>query len=345
MSLSNRTYGVIGAGSFGTAIANLLAENGDVLIYARNPETVKAINEDRMNRGQKIHERIIAVEDPIRVCKENQVLFVAVPSQNFLDLMINLADGLTPEHIMIHCTKGLHTDRQITGFEKVDRKEVKSMSEIILEHSVVLRVGAMAGPNLAREIADGQPAATVIASRFDEVIEIGQQALANPNFLVYGSHDIKGIEMAGILKNYIAIAAGALKGLGLGENAASLLVSRGMAEMIYIGRAFGATERSFIGIAGIGDLMATCSSPLSRNFTVGNRIAKGETLNEIINDMEEVAEGVRTVQVVKSLCDSYNISAPIAQELFNVMFEGLPLKEAIESLMRIPVRVDAEFIS
>lgn len=337
-------YGVIGAGSFGTAVANLLARNGKVLLYARNLNVVKSINEHRENRGQQIHENVLAVNNPQEATDGIQNIFIAIPSENFKDMMSDLSDSLSPEHILIHCTKGLHVDRPISPDMNLDRTEVKTMSELIVENSVVLRVGCMAGPNLAREIADGQPAATVIASRFDEVIRIGQKALTAPNFQVYGSHDIKGIELAGILKNYIAIAAGALNGLGYGENARALLVSRGMAEMIYIGRAFGATERSFLGIAGIGDLMATCTSPLSRNFTVGNRIAKGQKLEQIKEEMEEVAEGVKTVQVIKALADAYHIPAPIVQTIYKVLFEDMSLQEGIEHLMRMTVTADAEFI-
>ncbi len=178
----------------------------------------------------------------------------------------------------------------------ISRSDVKTMSEVILEESVVVRVGCLAGPNLADELAQGQPSATVVASRFNEVILAGQKLLRTDRFQVYGSNDLIGIELSGALKNIIAIASGALTGLGLGENSRGFLISRGMVEMIYLGKVLGGNTQAFLGLAGIGDLVTTCSSQLSRNFTVGYRLAKGESLDSITESMEETAEGINTVK-------------------------------------------------
>src|SRR6188768_3073885 len=214
-----------------------------------------------------------------------------------------LVPHLHPYHILINGTKGfdikLPKGTSLEDVTVLDLSQVKTISEVIREESVVVRVGCLAGPNLSRELAERHPAATVIASHFDEVINLGKRLLRNDRFQVYGNNDVVGVELAGILKNIIAIAAGALSGLGFGENAKGLLVSRGMVEMVYLGRALGGNTKAFLGVAGIGDLVTTCNSSLSRNFTVGNRLAKGETLQEILASTDEVAEGVKTVRIAK----------------------------------------------
>jgi len=218
------------------------------------------------------------------------------------------------------------------------------MSEVITEESVVVRVGCLAGPNLAMELAEGQPSATVVASKFNEVIHEGQKLLRSDYFQVYGNSDLIGIELSGVLKNVIAIAAGALSGLGFGENARGLLISRGMVEMIYLGKALGGNTRAFIGLAGIGDLVTTCSSQLSRNYTVGHMLARGESLEDIMNQMEETAEGIYTVKIAKSLAQYYKVRAPITEKLYEIMFNGMKAETALQYLMKYPLNVDIDFI-
>jgi len=336
--------GVIGAGSFGLAVANLLAEKNKVLVYTRNPETLDKINQLDEFRGQRIHERITAVNDLEEICQSCYTIYPVVPSADFREMIRSMSAHLTPGHLLIHATKGLDVNVDLDMGINLSRANIKTMSEVILEETSVVRVGCLAGPNLAKEIAAHQPAATVIASKFDEVIEIGKRSLRSHRFQTYGSNDITGIELAGVLKNYIAIATGAITGLGLGENARALLITRGMAEMIYVGRALGASTEAFLGIAGIGDLIATCSSPSSRNFSVGLRLAKGESIQDIIASMNEVAEGIRTVKIVKALSEHYKITAPIVHVMYRVMFEKLPLDKGISFLMRYPAYVDAEYL-
>jgi glycerol-3-phosphate dehydrogenase (NAD(P)+) len=255
---------------------------------------------------------------------------------------------LRPYHILIHGTKGLDLnlpqDKTIDTEEILSRDVVRTMSEVIKEESVVVRVGCLAGPNLAKELSQRQPGATVVASPFNEVIQIGKKLLRNDRFNVYENPDLVGIELAGVIKNIIAIASGALSGLGYGENAKGLLVSRGAVEMVYLGRALGGNTKAFLGVAGIGDLVTTCNSPMSRNFTVGYRLAKGEKLNDILHDMEEVAEGVYTVKIVKKCADYYNVKALITQTLYRVLFEDLTVQDALSYLMRYPLNVDIDFI-
>jgi len=344
--IARRPVGVIGAGSFGSAIANLLAENQDVLLYERNKDAADLIRIHRKIRNFELHERVSVADSLEHIASECYLLFPVVPSAFFKHMIIDFSPYLRPDHIMIHATKGLHCEFDIdqADAKNIRLKEIKTMSELILQETGIVRVGCLAGPNLALEIMEKQPAATVIASRFDEVIAEGMAALRSDRFQVYGNKDILGIELSGVLKNYVAIASGALNGLGYGENARALLITRGMAEMIYIGKALGADKKAFLGIAGIGDLIATCTSPKSRNYTVGYRIAKGEKLDDVLRDLGEVAEGVRTLKIGKLIVDHLGASAPLLQTISKVLFEDWPIDRAIKLLMRYPVSADAEYL-
>lgn len=347
-NLSDKPVGVIGAGNFGTVIANMLAQGRKVLLYARNPEDVFRINATRQNRGYDVSEKVEAVNDFERIGKECEVIFPMVPSPHFRQMMTQLAPYLHPYHTLIHGTKGfditLPKGETIETVKKLDRKMVKTMSEVISEESVVVRIGCLAGPNLSKELALRQPAATVVASHFNEVIQTGKKLLKSDRFQVYENSDIVGVEIAGVLKNIIAIASGALSGLGFGDNAKGLLISRGAVEMVYLGRALGGDLKAFLGVAGIGDLVTTCNSPKSRNFTVGYRLAKGEKLQDIIEDMKEVAEGINTVRIAKMCADHYKVRALITDRLYKVLFEGHTVEEALDFLLRFPLNVDIDFV-
>ena len=341
-----RTVGVIGAGSFGTAIANLLAENCNVILYERNADVREAIQRDGRNRNHVMHQDIVMTDSLEEIATKCFLLFPVIPSAYFKNMIIDFSPYLRPDHIMIHATKGFHCEFDIDTIQPHDLKlkNIKTMSELIREQTAIVRVGCVAGPNLAAELAEHQPAATVIASRFDEVIQEGTAALRSDRFQVYGNRDLLGIELAGVLKNYVALASGALSGLGYGENARAMLITRGMAEMIYIGKALGADKKAFLGIAGIGDLIATCSSPKSRNYSVGYRVAKGEKLTEVMASMNEVAEGIRTLKIAKLIVDHVGANAPLLQIMNKVFFEDFDFDKAIKMLMRVPVGNDAEYL-
>lgn len=341
-----RTVGVIGAGSFGSAIAGLLAENQKVLLYDHNEVSAERLRRERTIKGFPLHDNVEIAESLEQIATNCYLLFPVVPSAHFKQMIIDFSPYLRPDHLMIHATKGLHCEFDIdkANAQDISLKDIKTMSELILQETGVVRVGCLAGPNLAMEIMEKQPAATVIASRFDEVIAEGQAALRSERFQVYGNRDILGIELSGVLKNYVAIASGALHGLGYGENARALLITRGMAEMIYIGKALGADKKAFLGIAGIGDLIATCTSPKSRNYTVGYRIAQGQDLQDVLNDLGEIAEGVRTVKIGKLIVDHVGASAPLLHAIYRVLFEDLKMERAIKFLMRYPVTADAEYL-
>lgn len=334
--------GVLGAGSFGTVIANILAENSPVLLYGRRPEVVDEMRSQRRRGSYELHEQVIPTNDLQQLAEECQVIFPIVSSSGFRQSIVDISPFLRPYHMLIHGTKGLDLKQQAD--ELLSRENVRTMSEVICEESVVVRVGCLAGPNLARELGEGQPAATVVASRFDEVIRIGQQLLRTPRFQVYGNNDLIGIELSGVLKNVIAIASGILSGLGMGENARAMLISRGMVEMVYLGKALGGNVEAFIGLAGVGDLVATCFSKHSRNFTVGYRLARGETLQQVMQHMEELAEGVNTTRIVKQLADYYQVAAPITRMLYRVLFEDMTAEKALESLMKVPFTEDVSFM-
>jgi glycerol-3-phosphate dehydrogenase (NAD(P)+) len=348
-SLSDtKPIGVIGAGNFGSAVANLLARHKPVLLYARDEKVVNRINTKRDNRGHKIQENVTAISSLHQIAEECDVIFPIIPSAHFRSVIQKLSPHLHPYHILIHGTKGfditLPRKSTIDEMGKLNRQQVKTMSEVIREECAVVRVGCLAGPNLSRELAAGQPTATVIASPFNEVIELGKKLLRNDRFQVYGNSDLTGVELAGVLKNIIAIASGALSGLGYGDNAKGLLISRGVVEMIYLGRALGGNTKAFLGVAGIGDLVATCNSSLSRNFQVGHQLAQGKTLQDILAATDEIAEGINTVRIAKKCADYYKVKAPITNALYRVLFEKLTVKQALEYLMRYPLNVDIDFL-
>lgn len=350
MNTGAKAIGVIGAGSFGLAMANMLAEKNDVLLYARRIESVEHIRTHDSYKGKPLHSRIKATNNLEELANRCNVIFPIVPSSSFRQMMRDLAPFLHPYHILIHGSKGLDIclpkGEELNGgtLQRLDRSCIRTMSEVIREESVVVRIGCLAGPNLATELVQKQPAATVVASHFKEVINEGIRLLRTDRFQVYGSSDLVGIELCGVLKNIIAIASGAISGLGLGSNAQALLISRGMVEMIYLGRALGGDVHAFIGLAGVGDLVATCTSRLSRNFTVGYRLAQGESLEKILETMEEIAEGVHTVRIMKTLADNLKVRAPITQSLYKVLFEGMKVEVALQYLMKYPFNIDVDFL-
>ncbi|MBN3520568.1 NAD(P)H-dependent glycerol-3-phosphate dehydrogenase [Algoriphagus lutimaris] len=342
-----KCIGVIGVGSFGTVIANMLAEKNQVMVYARKEEVVLEINTVHSAQGKSLNPNIKGTSSPKEICEACEVLFLMISSSGFQDVVQSFAPYLFPYHLVIHGTKGLclnlEKGQTLDSVKKIKRSQILTMSEVILQETVVVRVGCLAGPNLSKELTQSLPAATVIASKYNEVILEGQSLLRSEKFQVYGNSDIIGVELSGVLKNIIAIAAGALAGLKLGENAKGLLISRGMVEMVHLSNALGGSVKSVIGLAGIGDLVTTCNSVNSRNFTVGFRLANGEKLDEILASMDEVAEGINTIRVIKAFLETADLRAPITEYLYRVLFENYDIKEALQFLMKYPFNVDIDF--
>ncbi len=345
---SKHKVGVVGAGSFGMTLSYLLAQNQPTMVYARRSERVQELKEKAEYKGKALPKDLVFTSDPEEVASQCELIFLVVPSQSFREMLQSFSPFLTPAHKLIHATKGLDLDLASPidwkNLPPLRREQARTMSELILQETGVIRVGVLSGPNLAGEIIQGQPAATVIASRFDEVIKEGQNALRGGRFRVHGSKHLIGAELAGVFKNVMAIAGGVVAGLGYGDNTKGMLITHGLAEMIHIGQTLGIEISPFLGLAGIGDLITTCYSPSSRNFTVGFRLAKGEKLDDILSDMEEVAEGVKTVAVVRALGKAYRFSSPITQTLYRILFEDQSIEKGFTTLMEIPYSQDVAFI-
>lgn len=338
--------GVIGAGSFGITVSKLISINKDVLLFTRKSELVHSINHDHKHLGYALADNIVASDDLKFICDQCEVLFIVVPSSAMRVTIQAMSPYLKPYHIVIHGTKGIDTnlinDEDLEN-GKFERKEISTMSEVIAQESCVVRIGCMSGPNLAKEILNDLPAASVIASEFDEVIEIGKEVLTSKKFAVFGSYDLKGAEIAGAYKNIIAVASGINHGIGMGKNMEALLITRGLAEMITFGTSLGLTGQAFFGAAGIGDLIATATSENSRNFTFGYRFANGESRDEILNSMSEVVEGVRTLKIMYYIGKKYQIPLGITNLLYKVIYQDFDVQKAIEILMSIPTTLDVDF--
>lgn len=330
--------GVIGGGSWGTTIAYLLSLNpaNQIKLWVRNPEVVKAINSTQKNpkySGEThLSDRLEASTDLEAVIRQCPLMFVVVTSASARDVLHQMGDYLRGDQILIHCIKGF------------EHSTFKRISEIIREETCCRKLGVLSGPNLAKEILLGHPSATVVASRFEEVVYQAQQALISPNFRVYGHRDVIGVEVAGALKNIIALASGMSGGLGFQQNTQSLLLTRGLVEMTQFGLRLGAQASTFRGLAGMGDLIATCSSQLSRNYQVGERIAQGESLDAVLGTMSYVSEGVPTTRSVCQMSRDLGVEMPIAEGVNAILDGKLSPREAIEALMTRENRYEEEFI-
>ncbi|MBC7396878.1 MAG: NAD(P)-dependent glycerol-3-phosphate dehydrogenase, partial [Bdellovibrionales bacterium] len=302
---SNSKIAVLGGGSFGTVLANLAATNcAQVTMYVRAEEQARLMNSTRMNpnyaKDLVLDPKIRAVSTYEKVFEQDQDMIIfALPASATRAQAKLIAPFLKGNEIVLHATKG------------IEEQSLKRISVVLAEELPILRIGAISGPNLAGEIVKNEPAATVIASPFNDVTQAGESVFSTPRFRVYTSSDLVGVEWGGTLKNIFAIASGILESKGLGWNTKSLLLSRGLAEMVRFGVAMGAKAETFLGLSGMGDLIATCSSSQSRNFRVGYHLAKGESLEEVLKELGQVAEGVRTTRIVYEFAKSRNVEMPI----------------------------------
>lgn len=342
--MNTTTAGVIGTGSFGLAISKLLAFNSDVLILCRSQETADLINRTHYYKNVTLDDRVRVTTSNEELAKTCRTIFPAIPSASLRSTMRAMSPFLKPSHFIIHCTKGLDIPEDSDDSGVLSRAEIRTMSEVIGEETSVLRIGCLSGPNLAREIIDGQPTATLVASEFTEVIDEGQRLLNSRQFFVFGSHDIIGAEIAGALKNIFALGSGFLAGRGLGKNIQAMLITRGLHEIVYFGKAMGATADAFLGTAGIGDLIATATSTDSRNYKCGVELGKGKRLDDVLSEMDEVAEGVRTLKFAKQLAEHYKLAAPITRILYKIVYQDYAFEDALQYLMRYPYARDVDFI-
>lgn len=324
---TTQTASVLGGGSWGTALAHILASHGyETLLWVRDESVAEEINGQHTNErylaGETIHEGVEATLDLTRAATSSPVILLVVPAKAFRDVANALGDHITGDQILISATKGL------------EGEGLRRMSTILREETCARKIGALSGPNLAKEVVAGHPTATVVASAHAEVIEEAERMLAGPTFRLYGNTDLAGTELAGALKNIYAIAGGVAAGLGFGANTMSALITRGLAEMCRIGERFGAERLSFQGLAGVGDLVATCGSTLSRNHTVGRALAEGRQLDEIVRNLGMVAEGVNTTRVVHAYALTHGIDMPITAAVHGLLFEDVSPTQALSVLMQ-----------
>ena len=325
----NFQIGVVGGGSWGTALANLLASKGypiDLWVYEK--EVKDQILETRENRvflpEVKLSVNLHPTNEIADAVLGKEMVVVVVPSHLMRAITLKMADAVSKEAIVVTASKGIEnkTHLTMTGVLK------ETLPEIQFD-----RLVALSGPSFAREVALRLPTVVTVAAEDTETAVLVQQVFATPYFRVYTSDDVIGVELGGALKNVIAIGAGVVDGLGLGLNARAALITRGMTEIRRLGLKLGANPRTFTGLAGIGDLILTCTGDLSRNHTVGIKIGRGEKIGDILSEMRMVAEGVKTARSVYNLSRKLSVDMPIFHEAYRILYEDFSPKEAIHRLM------------
>ncbi len=329
------TIAVLGGGSFGTALADISARNGHkVRQWMRSPEQAEAMNRTHINERYlpeyTVSEDILAVSDLDAAIENTDLIFVAIPSQSFRSVVTRLK-GKTGDAMVVSMTKGIEAG----SFEL--------MSDILHQEIPGARVGVLSGPNLAKEIMAKCITATVIASEDDELCQAVQNVLHCDYFRVYANHDRYGVELGGALKNIYAIVAGLATALGMGDNTRSMLITRGLAEMSRFAVTLGANPLTFLGLAGVGDLIVTCESRLSRNFRVGFALGQGKSLKEAEAELGQVAEGITTLSVVRAKAEEIGVYMPIVDGLHAIIMEGRDIKQVTSTMMMREQKTDVEF--
>ena len=331
------TIAVLGGGSFGTALADISATNGHtVRLWMRSEEQVDSINKEHVNRRYlpefTINPAVTASTDLHQVIADADVVFIAIPSKSFREV-VKKTDGLLAKKLVVSTTKG------------IEPVTFDLMSEILKEEMPDVRLGVLSGPNLAKEIVAKAVTATVIASEDEELIQVVQTILHCDYFRVYSNTDVYGVELAGALKNIFAIVSGIGAAMGMGENTKSMLITRSLAEMSRFAVKLGANPMTFLGLAGVGDLIATCTSSLSRNYRVGYALGEGKTLKEAEESLGQVAEGVNTLSQVKHKADELDVYMPLVDGLYSIIFENRKVDNLVKGMMLREQKTDVEFMT
>lgn len=333
MNAPSANITVVGTGSWGTTLAITLARQGrQTTLVARTDAEAEALRRagehTRYAPGVAFPATLAIEGDPERALSQCHVVLLAVPSQTMRQNTARLRPYLRDETIVLSCAKGFELG------------SLMRMSDVIADElgDRPERVGALSGPNIAREVLEGKPATAVVATPDHALAEYAQRLLTTPTFRVYSGDDVVGIELAGALKNIIALGAGIADGLGAGDNAKAAFMTRGLAEIARLGIVLGAHPLTFAGLAGLGDLVATCASPHSRNRRMGEALAHGVTLEEAQAQLGQVAEGVITVRAARELARQHHIELPIADQLYQVLFEHKAPHQAIVELMQREVK-------
>lgn len=326
---------VVGAGAWGTALADLLARNGhDVKLWAYEPDVVESINKKHENvrflRGYALSPSVEALSDIRRAVDGAELVTLATPSHVLRGIVKSAAASLPSAAPLVVATKG------------IEPETLCLMTEVVEQEVRGATVVALSGPSFAVEVVSCQPTAVVVASARDEPAGIAQRAFSSRYFRAYTHTDVVGVELGGALKNVMAVATGIAEGLGLGFNARAALVTRGLAEMTRLGTALGAEQSTFAGLAGLGDLVLTCTGSLSRNRAVGVEVGKGRTLEDVLRNKETVAEGVPTARSARELAARQGVEMPIVDTVNRVLFEGQPARGAIAALMTRELRAEVD---
>lgn len=328
MSTASRSMrvAVVGAGSWGTTVASLIAPNTSTVLWARRPELASSMSTSRVNEaylpGFTVAPELEITSTLASAIGGADVIVMAVPSHGFRDVMADVARHVRPWVPIVSLSKG------------IERSSLKRMSEVVADEMPGHPVAVLTGPNLAKEIMAGQPAAAVVAIDDKVIAEELQGIFTRPTLRVYTNPDVVGCEVAGVAKNVMAIASGMAAGMGFGDNTRATLITRGLAEMTRLGIAMGGDGLTFAGLAGMGDLIATCSSTQSRNNMVGLRLGRGESIGSILESMTMVAEGVKSSPALLDLARRHSIEMPITEEVVAVCHQGRSATEAVTRLMQ-----------
>ncbi|GIQ71040.1 NAD(P)H-dependent glycerol-3-phosphate dehydrogenase [Xylanibacillus composti] len=326
--MNNRRAAVLVAGSWGTALASVLADNGcKVNLWTRNPDQEEEINTKRQNQrflpDFTIHEAIHATTSLAEAVEDAAFILLAAPSSAMRDVARSIKEFASDKAVLVHATKGFEPDT-LQRMSAVIEEELPAWKD---------RVVVLSGPSHAEEVSRKCPTTIVVASRTAKEAEEAQDWLINPYFRVYTNPDVIGVEVGGALKNIIALGAGLSDGLDFGDNAKAALLTRGLAEIARLGVSLGANPLTFAGLAGVGDLVVTCTSRHSRNWRAGYMLGQGQTLDEVLSTMGMVVEGVKTTRAAYLLSRKHGVEMPIAEQLYQVLFENKPPREAVEALM------------
>lgn len=326
--------GLLGGGSWGTTVASLTAKNTETIIWARNSKTVEEINTHKTNEKYLPNAKLtrsLKASNSIQETVENaDVIIMGIPAQNFRKVLQDAKPFIRPWVPIVSLAKGLEIDSKMR------------MTQIIEEEMPGHPAGVLTGPNLAKEIHFGKAAAAVIAMVDGTIAKRLQSVFSSGLFRVYTNKDVVGCELGGALKNIMAIASGMGDGANAGDNTRAAVITRGLSELTRLGVAMGGKSRTFAGLAGMGDLVATCSSNKSRNYRVGYQLGQGRKLDDIIADMNEVAEGVKSAKVVMELARDYDVDMPISQEVYKVLYEGNTVNDAFKGLLKMEIGSEKE---
>jgi glycerol-3-phosphate dehydrogenase (NAD(P)+) len=325
---------IIGGGSWGTALGLVAGRAGhEVRLWSRNAAVVEEINREHVNssylKSRALPETLRATCEMSYALKGASLVLLASPSHATRELLSGMRPFLEPEMLFVSATKGIEIE---TG------KRISEVTREVLAQQFLPRFVCLSGPSFAQEVADGQPTAIVAASEGVGDSKLVQAVFSFQNLRVYTNTDVAGTELGGSVKNVMAVAAGMVAGLGLGTNSVAALITRGLAEMTRLAQASGARLETLMGLAGLGDLVLTCTGGLSRNRYVGQELGRGRELEDVLSGMREVAEGVKTTRAVKRLADKLSVIMPITEEVHAVLYEGKRARDAADALMQRPLR-------